>query len=375
MSILNIVIADSDEDFVEAFERFLGTNYNERFKVICITSAKYLKEYVENTPDEIDILLTTPAFLPLGRLENINTVLLMTDGRITSELKNYRILDKYQSAQKLAKAIINIYAENNPDEIHSSFTDKKTKVTGVFSSNGGTGKTSISIAVSKRLAQRGTEVFYLNLENISSSPLFLDCSSEINLSHVLYFLKEKSKNLSLKIEAASLEDLNSGIHYFAPPDSALEINETDGADIQVLVNQLKALNRYDSIIIDMSCEFDEKNMKIFEICDSIVCILTPDEISRLKTGELIKLLKMSQKKEIKEIKNKLRFVINKYNESFIDIQGEFCDIGKTICAKIPEMPEAFSRIGGKQDINLDNQFGEGVNLLASSILGVKEDGI
>ncbi|MGE5473675.1 MAG: AAA family ATPase [Ignavibacteriales bacterium] len=374
MAIFNVVIADSDEDFVEAFERFLGIYYHERFQAVCITSAKYLNDYIRNTSKKIDILLTTPEFFPTYRGENINTVIFMTDGRITSELEKYPAIEKYQSAQRIVKTIIDIYAENNPNEVHSCFRDKKTKVVGVFSPNGGAGKTTISIAMSKRLVQRGTNVFYLNLEDISSSPLFFDCNLENNLSHVLFFLKERSKNLSLKIEAASHEDLNSGIHYFAPPDSALEINEINGEDIKELINQLKSLNRYDSIIIDMSCAVDEINMKIFKTCDSIIYILTPDETSRLKTAQTIKIFQMAEKKELKEMHNKISFVMNKYNEKNTDFQEELYFEDKKIEVRIPDMPEVFSRTGEKQDIGLDSQFGENVNILVSRILGVKEDG-
>ncbi|MGE5328771.1 MAG: AAA family ATPase [Deltaproteobacteria bacterium] len=374
MSMLNIVIADNDEEFIEAFERFLEKNYRERFQAVCITTSKYLNEYLKGTSKKIDILLIASVFVPMSNMENVNTVIVMTDGRITTELGKFKTLEKYQGAQNLVRRIIDIYAENNPNEIHIPFSDKKTKIISVFSPNGGTGKTTVSIAAALRLAQRGEKVFYLNFESFSSTAAFLNCKSETNLSHVLYFLKEKSKNLSLKIEGVKLKDLNSGLYYFAPTDMPLEINEIDEDDAKELVNQLKAFKYYDYIIIDMPSVMDEKNIRLFQLCDSIIYIFTPDRISQIKSFEFFKALGMTEKKELKGIENKLRFIINKFDGESFDTFESLGIQQRVIEVKIPEMPGIFSGIGNMQGMRLDNGFGESVNQLVSMILGVNEDG-
>jgi len=374
MAKLNIIIADSDEEYMEALERYLGKYYRERIESVCITSQEYLIGYMKKEITNIDILLVTPRFLHELNLDNVNTVVLLTDGRIPQEYIKFKSTAKYQEAQKLVRRIIDIYAENNPDEIYTSFNDKKTKVIGVFSPDGGAGKTTISIAISLRSSQRGMNVFYLNLENIPSTQAFLDCNSESNLSDVLYFLKEKSKNLSLKIEGARLEDLASGIHFFAPPDSPLEMNEILENDIIELVSQLRSLNRYDSIVIDMSSVIDEKNLKIFEICDSIICISTPDKISQKKASQFIKALEMIGRLEVETLQAKLKFVVNKYDASCADMPENLYGEGRAIAAKIPNRPEIYFNIGERQEISLDNDFGKSVNLLVSSIFGENEYG-
>lgn len=372
MAMLNIVIADNDEAFLEALERFLRAYYRERFEMVCITTSKYLNEYIKNASKKIDILLIVPGFFPLRDMENVNTIILMTDGRITAECEKYKTVEKFQTVQKLVRKIIDIYADNNPDEVHVPFIDKKTKVIGVFSPNGGAGKTTMAIAMAMRSVQRGMKVFYLNLESVPSTSAFLDCNSEINLSHVLYFLKEKSKNLSLKVEGASLEYLNGGLNYFAPPDSPYEINEITGDDIRELVNQLKTLNKYDSILIDMCSMIDDRNMKIFEICDNIICILTTERCSQIKATQFLKLFEMAESKELQEIQNKIRFVMNKCDEMCLNAQENFLIEGRLIEARIPNRPEMFSSMGEKQEMSLRNDFGEAVNQLVSSVLGVKE---
>jgi len=374
MAKLNIIVADSDEEYMEALERYFRTYYRERIESLCITSQEYLIEYMKKEITNIDILLVTPRFLHKLNLDKVNTVVLLTDGRIPQEYIKFESIAKYQEAQKLVRRIIDIYAENNPDEVYTSFNDRKTKVIGVFSPDGGAGKTTISIAISLRSSQRGMNVFYLNIENIPSTQVFLDCNSENNLSDVLYYLKEKSKNLSLKIEGARLEDLASGIHFFAPPDSPLEMNEILDNDISELVSQLKSLNRYDSIVIDMSSVINEKNLKLFEICDSIICISTPDKISQKKASQFIKALEMTERVELKTLQVKLKFVVNKYDASCVDMLENLYGEGKVTAAKIPNRPEIYFDTGERLEISLDNDFGESINLLVSSIFGENEYG-
>lgn len=369
---INIVIADPDEEYTEALERYIRVYFCERFQPFCISTMEYLNEYLVKMPAKVDVLLIVPDFLSGIDADKVNTVVLLTEGRIPQEYIRYKNIKKYETAHKVIKKLIDIYAENNLFEVHDTSTDKHTRVIGVFSPGGGAGKSTISLAISLRCEQRGLSVFYLNFENIPSTPLFFDCFSENNLSHILYFLKEKSKNLGLKIEGTSLENSCGGIHYFAPPDNPFEMDEITGEDIAELIKQIKVLGKYDTIVVDMSSVIDEKNMEIFKMCDRIVCINTPYAGSQVKTTQFFKIFNMTQNKELTGIRDKIIPVLNKYQDRGVDF---YENEDKSEEIRIPEMPEIFFNVGGRLEMSLSNPFGEAVNLLVSRMLEVNKDAV
>ena len=366
MSKLNIVIADSDEAYVDGLIKYLADKNSHKFQTSYFTNQNYLEAYLLKTDKLVDILLVSPELyndsLPLQR---INTVILLSTGRLNEGYEEYSVINKYQTGDKLVSNIINIFTERNPDEVHIQNYDKRTKVIGVYSTEGGSGKTTVSIGAASQCVIRGLSAFYLNLEEIQSTPMFFDCKSDQNLSHIFYYLKEKSRNLNIKIEAVRMEDRDSGIHYFAPPDSAREFEEISPEEIKLLIQQLKQMNYYDVVYIDMSSSFGEKNIAILEECDEILLLQTQQMIAKIKINSLIKELSNIKVKDDCSLADKVSIILNKYDagKSF-----ETENVNKEEKRAILRIPRVLSLLIYKPEkcvLNLNNNFGEALNILVN----------
>ncbi len=314
MSRLSLVVADLDRDYLSRLERFLMVNYPQRFDIYSFSSRGKLSEFLSN-PEKKDILLINGIlFKQELDLKNIETVVLLKGDGLDAPPEGMDAVNKYQHAEMLVADILRIYAaKSRKDAVVQGHAF--TRVVGVCSAAGGTGKSGIAAGCSVLSSKRGRRAFYLNLEDIPSTGLFFRGESPQSFSNVLYHLKGKGGSLGLKLEGAKCCDPETGVYYFAPPDSALEMDELAAEDISRLILEMKAAGLYDTVIIDLSAGLNQRNHSVLKNCDIIFCILTDQEACRMKTGILLKGMETLDGKYGTALAEKLVLVMNSGGKS------------------------------------------------------------
>lgn len=280
---------------------------------------------------------------------------------------NCETIVKYQTGEKLVGCILSIYSEKNPNEVHVQSGNKRTKVVGVYSPAGGTGKTTLAVGTAMHCTYSSMSVFYLNIENNPSTSLFFNSDSQQNLSHIIYYLKEKNRNLSLKIEGARLVDPQSGIHYFAPPESTLELEEMTSDEIKYLIQELKLMGVYDVVLVDMSPGLNSRNTAVLEMCDEIFMVLAEDMVSYTKAKSLEQDLMLISKKTGMNLLDRTTLILNKFNTVFLGPRNEVSIGNKTVRLRIPVVTSLLIYQSGKCTLNLENNFGEAVKGLVNKL--------
>jgi cellulose biosynthesis protein BcsQ len=316
----------------------------------------------------VDILLISPDILTDSLpKEKFRCIMLLSTGRVDEKLNKYAAIDKYQTGEAVVGTILGIYSEQSTDTLTLPGEDKKTRVIGIYSPQGGSGKTSISLGCAIQCTDRGQKIFYLNLENIHSTQLFLESKSEKNLSHIFYYLKENISNLDMKIESVKQVDRETRIHFFLPPESALEYEELTIEDFQRLINHLRQMAVYDAVFVDMSSAFDSRNIAILEACDQVLVVLAHEAAALVKAERLSKEIDIAFRKFGIDLREKLFFVLNKYNpEVELDIDN-ISWVEKKAAVRIPLEPSLLVCDEGKCIINQNNDFGEGISVVLKKI--------
>lgn len=346
MSKIHLIIADKDEAYVDSLSNYLINNHSNRFQINSFTKEEYLLEYISRNKGKDDILLLCSEWYTNSVLKDkVNTTIILSGGMLTNEAIDCEVINKYQRGDKMVSSILNCFAEVNPNRYYISDKEKKTKVIAIYSPVGGVGKTSIAVGASIKSAEDGKNVFYLNLENIQSTPNFFDCTNCQSISNIIYYIKEKKKNIALKIEGIRCTDPRYNIHYFAPPDSCVDLDEMSIDEIQYLLNKLRLSREYDEIFIDMSSNLNEKNVSILNASDQIILVIDQGDLAIAKLNTFLNELKLFSKRNDWDILGKIIIVLNKYNQSkVINIKSQNLD-GKPISVKIPYIFEPISTYG------------------------------
>ncbi len=314
MGSISLVIADTDESYVEALSVYLMEEHSQRFEISCFTARETLEKFVSETLNRIQILLINPQLLKgLEYSHRVDTVILLHPGKPACEDGELPGVCKYQNGGKLAAQILNIHFENTSEKFLMPDGDKKARIISVYSPSGGSGNTSISVSLSICGAQTGLSVFYLNLEEISSIPSYFNSESHQSLSNIFYYLREKNKNLALKIEGARCIDSRYGVYYFLPPDSSMEFDEISAGELKELVVQLKRTGRYDAVVIDMPHGLNAGCRELMRLCDKLIFMTSHDNMSIEKFRTFNSQLDLLWDGSGSEIARKSLLVVNKYN--------------------------------------------------------------
>lgn len=361
MGRLSLVIADTDEAYVESIVDYLMINHSQRFQVSSFTKREFLYEFLSGNTKKIDILLiSNDLFSESLPKENITSIVLLVAGKLPQEIEGTSSVSKYQHGDKLVGNIVSIFSEKTENPVVKAQGDKKTKVIAVYSPTGGSGKTTIAVCSSIQCARRGLGVFYLNLENLQSTPLFFNCSSDQNLSGILYFLKEKNKNLHLRIEGSRLVDAEHDVHYFSPPESIFDMEEAEPQELKTLIDELRTMSQYDIVFVDMSSDLNSRNIALLEACDEIILVLSQDAVSEVKADVFIKQLNIINHRKELNLSDKMTVVLNRYN-SHMALEVETVSInGKSISGYIPLVPGMTAIKGSAQFVDINSEFGRSI---------------
>ena len=362
---LSMVIADIDEIYTKGLSGYVNSYHPTAFTVSCFTKADSFAAYLEQKT-LIDVLLISPEFYDTATAYNsIKLRAVLSEGSLSQEYPGFQVISKFMTGEKLLGEVLHLYSKLNPKEMRSSTCLKNTRIIAVYSTAGGTGKTTVAAALSIQCNELGMRSFYLNLESLQSTGAFFKTNSKRNLSYVFYYLKEKSNNLSFKLEGVRSSDTDSEVHYFSPPESPLEYEEIDAEELEQLIRGIKEMGCYDYIFIDMSSTFDRKNYKIMNLSDHIVLVSLQETVSLLKNRVLQNELAKLTDTDKESVSDKFITVINKYKDKSSE-SIESPTFGIAAAVRIPEYTRTLIKGEGEVTID-DDDFRKAVNQLINAI--------
>jgi cellulose biosynthesis protein BcsQ len=349
MSKIELAIIDRDVSYLKAFVDFLSTDYNYKFNISHFTELDYLIKYLSSDNCSIDILLIDDASFNDELLKyDIGEIVLMTEGSYHVADKNLKSVNKYQAGDNLISDVLNCCSDSQNIVSCASHGIRRSKVIAVYSPIGGVGKTSIAMGTAMRCVDKDFKVFYLNLESASSTDVFFNCSKIHSFSEILYFLKEKDKNIISKIDALKSVDIVTGIHFFGSPNRISDYEEIESEDYIKLIKTIIEIGIYDFIFIDFSSEINKRNISILDICDKVMLLTLDDMFSRIKLKKLYDEMKAIDSEIYERVNNKTINIINKSNQHSSAQDDENC-------IRIPEINGLINYRQEKVFFNLNSE--------------------
>lgn len=273
-------VCDPDRDYAEVFSHFVDRKEGGRFDVMAFTKPDALREYLSY--GGFDILVVSEAFIESGEGMNVpegeipaRSTYILSEERETCGFV-FPSIYKYQSTEKILKQIMQSY-----DKKRGSMAKKglPVRITGIYSPVKRCGKTTLSLCLSRILAEKKS-VLYLNFEELCGEAFLRKDSNPdaAGISDVLYrcALKEPSGCLS-DIEIQN----HDGFDYLAAPDCPDDIHSADCSILKFIVEEFSKTGVYREIIIDLGDALAEPE-KVLDICDEIIMPVSDDEAGSAK---------------------------------------------------------------------------------------------
>lgn len=280
----NLLIYDSDIEYCNSLYNYM-VNYNsDRYNVVSFTKIDLMIEYCHKS--KVDILLTSHD-INLSELQDVDILLIviLSDGIISLDKNMYPILNKYQSGDKIVERLNSLLSEVSENSICTFNRNVQGSVIGVYSPIGGSGKTSIALAISKILGEYNDKVLYLNFEQFPSTASYFDCNSNYNLSDLLYFSMENISNFIIKVQAIECKNKDNNIHYFCPQNSLEDIENIEYEHLEDFINRLREIYSY--IVIDFPTALNCTTRNLLDICDKVIFVVIPRNDAMTKCDKFI----------------------------------------------------------------------------------------
>lgn len=121
----------------------------------------------------------------------------------------------------------------------------------------------------------------MNLEKFGSSDLFFSAEGQFDMSDVIFALKSKKTNLSIKLESCVKQDV-TGVYFYSQTKNSLDMLELQLEEKTRLVSEIKLSGIYDVVIVDTDFGFDIDNLKFLKLAENIVWTGDGSEISNMK---------------------------------------------------------------------------------------------
>jgi len=301
---LDLVLIDKDELYLEVVADYIVKN-SKLFNVVGFTGVKYFKDYISKAKADIVLFGSTDEVL-----ENTSEEILY--------LKWGADIQKYQKIDDMLEQIMLKYAEKTGDIRGININDERSKVISIYSPIGGSGKTTLALAAASMAQSKGIDTLYLNFERFSSISYFFDISEQNNLSEIFLSVKERNPNLLVNILKNKMVERKSKIMYFSPPESQSEFDELTGEDIKYFLDEIKKLEEFKFIIVDLDTSLNNNTVEILNNSDKILIPIFNDNMSAIKLKQFYKELDIHYKDT--SIRDKIIPVINK-SDSLNPIEG------------------------------------------------------
>lgn len=308
---IKLAILEKDQGYLNRIVSVFNTKYSDNFEVYSFTDIDVAMETLENA--KVEVLLASDDFsINIDQLPKRCAMAYLVGSTDIETYNNQRAIAKYQKVDLIYKQVLSIYSEQAGNMSRMVIGDDSTRVIAFQSVSGGCGASTMAAAFALRTAAKGKKVLYLNLEKFGSADVFFSGEGQFNMSDVIFALKSRKANMSMKLESCVKQDPR-GVYYYSAAKVALDMLELKAEDIVHLISEIKLMGSYDMVVLDLDFALDKAGISILNAAHKIVWVSDGSEISNSKFMSAYAALKLLEDSTDLTILNRLNALYCKFS--------------------------------------------------------------
>ncbi len=264
---IKIAILDSDINYLERLSGVLQ-QYDE-LSVSVFTKKETLEQAMEQNSFQIVLFHPDVSESQINFLSGV-----MPIGLCDDETKNRKlypqipVIQKYQRISNIYKELLKCYAEY-ADDNGMEFLQGSAKTIAVYSPVGGSGKTTIALAIARKLRAMNKRVFFLSAEQFNSTSLHFPVQEE-GITRLIETLNG-TNNFQLTLKGI-LKENETGILYVEGFQRLVDYEDVSHVEIENVISKIRQCDVCDYLIIDTGSSLDEITKTVLESVDKIVLV-------------------------------------------------------------------------------------------------------
>lgn len=317
---IKLAILEKDQSYLNRIVTAFSTKYADKFEIYSFTDQAIALSTLDSS--RIDVFVASDAFeIDVTALPKRCGFAYFVDSIDVDMVNEQKTICKFQKADLIYKQILSIYSENAGSVSGVKLGDDSTKVIFFSSPCGGVGTSTVAAACAAHFASQKKKTLYLNLEMFGSSDSFFNAEGMFDMSDIIYALKSKKANLTMKLESCVKQD-ETGVYFFSQSKIALDMHELNSEDILRLLSELKLHATYDYIVVDMDYSMSKDAIMIYKQSHAVVWVGDGSEISNLKVQRAYNALSVKEQNTEVALTNRLCLIYNKFSNKSSKTVGD-----------------------------------------------------
>ena len=307
----NVVICDSEVRYANG----LGENIAERdelaVKVYVCSNLEWVLELAKDK--KIHIFIVDEKFVYTQRTQiDANQIFVLARGKVADLGQEEWAIGKYQCADEIIREVFEFYIDRTKENVMRCVSKERAKLLAIYSPIHRVGKTSFAMALGKECAKK-KKVLYLNLEEYAGFDETR--KEELNLGDLLYYIKQGSGNVGIRLKSAvkKMEEMD----IVQPIPIVQDLKEVTFHEWETLIKQILESTPYEIVILDVG-ESIQGLFSLLEMCDRVYMPILDDDISTHKVQQYQRNLEQLNLEKLKRIT--YRFIMPQNIEEFAKIR-------------------------------------------------------
>lgn len=300
MKSINLVIYDTEEEYVHNLTEYLITRQDFPYRIEAYTEEEALLRY--GTEKQIDLFLVSEsAYTEAVRsLKAGRTIILNESGETKwDELLHIK---KYQSSEHIVREIMDYYVEEADSLPQRVTIENNVKIIGFFSPVRRCCQTSTGLTLGQILAEEH-RTLYLNFESCAGFSYLTEGTGERDITDLLYCQEVSPERFALNL-AVCIRKLGS-LDYVPPMQSMQNLLYVPAGQWTELIKKIAETGNYEFMILDLS-EGMQGLFEVLRMCCQVYTITKDDRYAKAKVEQYEQLLQVYEYQDVLEKTNKKR---------------------------------------------------------------------
>lgn len=306
---IKVAFLDDDSNYLNKVVSAMNERLSDRVEVSAFTDARYLSEYLRHNRNAV-VLGKEGIHIDFSKLPSEVSFAYLVETYGVAECNGQKAICKYQKISDLYKGVLEVFSEKESNNYRLEGKKDIGNVIVFTSPKGGTGCTTAACAFALQKAREGKKVFYLNLEELGSVWMNFMADGKYTMSDVLFTVKSKKANVSMKLEMY-LEVDKSGVNFFDSCRNPYDIFSMTEDNLKTIFEDYLFTKDYEYIVVDTNFVMrDSFKLLISRYAAKIICLSDGSTTANEKARKAIGVFQMMEKEEDCGILSKAQLLYN-----------------------------------------------------------------
>lgn len=317
---IKLAILENDSNYINRIVSVFNSRFTDKLEVFTFTDKDAaISSLAEN---RINVFLVSEQIqIDTKEIPDRCAFAYLSESNSIDTIYGEFALGKYQKAEIIYKSILNLFSDKSSEVIGYKVNDTDAaRIIAFASCSGGVGSSTVAASCALNFAMKGHKTMYINLEQLGNANIFFNAEGQSDFGDVIYAIKSKKSNLSLKIESTMKMDPR-GVYFFDSCKMALDNMEISKDDIERLIRELRT-SSFEYVIIDCDFSLNGLPKEIFESVSSVILISDGSKVSNDKLHRSLASLEVLDKQKVIKYLPKVAVMYNRFsNKTSTQVEG------------------------------------------------------